>query len=87
MLDQKIVFRVFPGADKEVIALFCDTEKDCNPGNVMSYMHVGQHSEASKYLGRNLRLAKPGEYRALFSELTRIYAPEVRIVPVNRLKA
>jgi hypothetical protein len=87
MKNQNVVFRVFPGVDNEVIALFCDTEKDCNPGNVMSYMHIGQHSEASKKLGQNLRLAKPEEYKKLHSELSAIYAPEFHILPVSRLKA
>ena len=87
MKDQNVVFRVFPGAEREVIALFCDTEKDCIPGNVMSYIHIGQHSEASKKLGQNLRLATPIEYAPLLAELTRIYAPEFSIVAVNRLKA
>lgn len=85
MTDQKIVFRKFPEGD--VIALFCDSAKDCNPGHVMSYMHVGQHGEASRYLGRNLKLASPAEYEPLLRELSDIYAPDFRIVPVNRLRA
>lgn len=79
-----VVFRKFP--DGAVIALFCDSAKDCNPGHVMSYMHIGQHGEASRTLGRNLRLATPDEYAPLLAELRRIYAPET-INPVSRLKA
>lgn len=85
MKEQKVVFRKF--SDGDVIALFCDTAKDCNPGHVMSYMHLGQHGEASRYLGRDLKLASPAEYAPLFREMSRIYAPEFRIVPVDRLRA
>ena len=79
-----VVFRKFP--DGEVIALFCDSAKDCNAGNVMSYMHVGQHGEASRNLGQNLRLATPEEYAPLLRELRAIYHPEP-VRPVHRLKA
>lgn len=79
-----VVFRVFPQGD--VIALFCGTASDRNPGNVMSYMRIGQHGEASRHLGRNLRLATPEQYAPLLRELRSIYHPEP-INPVNRLKA
>lgn len=79
-----VVFRKFK--DGEVIALFCDTANDCNPGCVMSYMHVGQHSEASRNLGQNLRLASPEEYAPLLRELRAIYKPVV-VRPVHRLRA
>lgn len=80
----KVVFRKF--SDGQVIALFCDSAKDCNAGNVMSYMRVGQHDETSRHLGRNLKLATPDEYAPLLRELTGIYAPET-IEPVSRLRA
>lgn len=79
-----VVFRKFK--DGEVIALFCDSARDCNPGNVMSYMHVGQHGEASRILGRNLRLASPDEYAPLLRELRAIYKPVI-VRPVHRLRA
>lgn len=85
MKIQKVVFRVFPNG--EVIALLCDTANDSSPGCVMSYMHIGQHGDASKHLGRSLRLATPDEYADLLGELQGIYSPEYKIVPVNRLKA
>lgn len=78
----KVVFRKFKEGD--VIALFCDSAKDCNAGNVMSYQHVGQHGEASRHLGRNLKLATPDEYAPLLRELRAVYAPEP-IEPVSRL--
>ena len=81
----KVVFRVFPESKGGgVIAMFCHSGKDCNPGMVESYMHVGQHGEATRHLGRDLRLATPEEYADLKRELEGIYAPEP-IVPVNRL--
>jgi alkylated DNA nucleotide flippase Atl1 len=80
----KVVFRKFKEGD--VIALFCNSAKDCRHGNVMSYQHVGQHGEASRQLGRNLKLATPEEYAPLLRELRAIYAPET-IDPVSRLVA
>jgi alkylated DNA nucleotide flippase Atl1 len=80
----KVVFRKFKEGD--VIALFCNSANDCTPGNVMSYQHVGQHGEASRQLGRNLKLATPEEYAPLLRELRAIYAPET-IEPVSRLVA
>lgn len=79
-----VVFRVFPQGD--VIALFCDSAKDCVSGNVMSYMHVGQHGEAAKDLGRGLRLASEQERAPLLAELRALYAPEP-VNPVERLRA
>lgn len=83
---QKVVFRRFSKKEGgQVIALLCNTGRDCLPGNVMSYMRHGQHSEAGRYLGEHLRLASPEEYAPLLTELRRIYAPEFEIVPVSRL--
>ena len=79
-----VVFRRYPEGD--VIALFCASGPDCNAGNVMSYMHVGQHGEASRQLGRNLKLATAEEYAPLLRELQSIYKPEP-IRPVTRLYA
>lgn len=78
-----VVFRKFKEGD--VIALFCDSARYCRWGNVMSYMHVGQHGEASRNLGQNLRLATPEEYAPLLQELRSIYHPEP-VRPVHRLK-
>lgn len=85
MKTQNVVFRKFP--DGEIIAMFCNSSNYCNPGNVMSYMHIGQHGEASRHLGRNLKLATPEEYAPLLRELSGIYAPEFSINPVKRLVA
>lgn len=85
MKTQNVVFRVFPEGD--VIALFCNSAADCNPGNVMSYMHVGQHGEASRQLVRVTKLAHHEKYMPLLRELRNIYKPEFRIVPAKRLRA
>lgn len=77
----QIVFRKFKTG--EIIALFCGTAKYCNPGMVESYMHLGQHGEATADLGRTLRLATPEEYAPLKRELEKRY--ECAIVPVSRL--
>lgn len=74
----KAVFRVFKEGD--VIAMLCGTAADCNLGNVMSYQRIGQHGEASRRLGRNLRLATPQEYEPLHSELESIYGQPVQAV-------
>lgn len=85
MKTQNVVFLKFP--DGEVIAMFCNSARDCNPGSVISYMHIGQHGEASRHLGRRLKLATPEEYAPLLRELSGIYAPEFSINPVKRLVA
>lgn len=74
----KAVFRVWP--DGDVIALLCGTAVDCRPGNVMSYMHHGQHSEAWRGIGRSLPLATPAEYAPLQRELARVYGKPVEAV-------
>lgn len=72
----RVQFRAFPpddGGDVDVIAFFLDSRGECNSGMVMSYMHVGQHSEASTRFAVSLRLATPEEYAPLLAELRAIY--------------
>jgi hypothetical protein len=70
-----VIFRVWKsGYGKgDVIALFPGlnyTSGDCNYGMCMSYMHVGQHSEADYvHCVRMTRPAKPEEYAELEKEL------------------
>ncbi len=64
-----VVFRVFPEGD--VIALFPDEVADPH-GNIMSYMHVGQHGAASPELVEELRPATLEESEDLKDELLRI---------------
>lgn len=56
--------------EDEVIALFPDIEWD-HMGNIMSYMHYGQHGAASKSLMR-LRYASEEQYKNLKQELESI---------------
>lgn len=45
-----------------------------NPGHVLTYTHVGQHSEgALAWMYNATRPAKPDEYAALLAEVKRIY--------------
>lgn len=58
-------FRVFP--DGDVIALW-----EQGAHKLASYMHVGQHSDASRELLTELDKAKPHQFLALLDELERI---------------
>ena len=64
----KVIFRVWKKEPKTVIAFF----PEIHEGNycILSYEHLGQHGGA-KYFGliSETRLAKPEEYKDLFSEL------------------
>ena len=78
----KVVFRKWK-EDGDIIALFPEQDHksgNANPGNIMSYMHVGQHGEASVELLKDDRLTRalPSEYADLLRELKMIgYLPEV----------
>jgi hypothetical protein len=80
----KAVFRKWTKTGP-VFAMLCGTARDCNPGNVMCYEHVGQHSEGSRSLGQKYALATPEEYAPLQREIARIYGEP--ITPVRRLVA
>jgi len=69
----KVAFRKFE--DNNVIALFPDM---INGKFIGSYMHIGQHSDASPELLQDLEPCKPEEYQDLLKELIRIgYDPEI----------
>ena len=70
----KVIFRKDknPVTNKyEVIAFFPEIE--VNYGNIMSYMHVGQHGEASYEYYLNTKKATEEEYKPLLKELKGIY--------------
>lgn len=69
-----VIFKKTPD-DGEIIAFFPETLRDgsCNPGNIMSYMHTGQHSEASIDFFRECEPASEEEYAELLTELERVY--------------
>jgi len=63
----RVIFRVIRG---EVNAFMPDSE--ANPGMILCYAHLGQHSEAYMDYYRLGRPAKPHEYQELKDELGRI---------------
>lgn len=64
----KVVFRKFK--DGEIIALFPDLKE--HGGDVMSYMHIGQHGAASPLIINDTKPATPQEFSPLFMELEAI---------------
>lgn len=68
-MKDKVVFRKFK--DGQVIALFPELPCD-NRGNIISYMHIGQHAAASRLFVYKTKPAKPEEYAELYAELRSI---------------
>lgn len=67
---------------KEIIAFI--PEAIVNYGNILCYVHVGQHSEASLHYYWDTVKATEEEYKPLLKELQVIYNDETLIVK-NRL--
>lgn len=70
----KVIFRKAKNPythEYEVIAFFPECE--VNYGKVLSYMHIGQHSEASIEFYWNTKKATTEEYKPLLEELKAIY--------------
>jgi hypothetical protein len=66
--ESVVIFRKFTSG--EIIALFPQYSGSTqNRYNIMSYMHVGQHSAADIGIVRNTKLASPAEYAPLKREL------------------
>lgn len=65
--ETRVVFKM---TEDEPIAFLFDVET--NIGNIMSYMTVGQHGEASIDFARKCRLANEKEYSGLKKELESI---------------
>ena len=65
----KVIFR--KNKDGEAIAFF--PEFHVQRGNIMSYMHIGQHGEASYQFYVETKKADKSEYNSLLGELKRIY--------------
>lgn len=61
----KVVFRKFK--DGKIIALFPEIVSGCY---IMSYMHIGQHGDASPMVVSDTRPATKAEYLHLFRELS-----------------
>ena len=65
----KVIFRKIKG--EQVIAFF--PEFHVQRGNIMSYMHMGQHGEASLEFYYSTKKANPQEYEPLLNELKAVY--------------
>ena len=72
----KVIFR----KDKEgnIIAFF--PELRVNHGNIASYMHIGQHSEASYWFYKETKKVNETEYNPLLEELKSIYDDCILVV-------
>ena len=79
----EVVFRKFK--DGDVIALF-PYQIETNEGQVMSYMHIGQHGGATLDLINITKLASTEEYSDLKSELESIGYNLKIMQKVNRRK-
>ena len=68
----KVVFRKFN--DGEIIALFPDIKFGCPHYEIMSYMHIGQHTEVDHHaILEQTKLATEEEYQTLLNEIKNIY--------------
>ena len=65
----KVIFR----KDRKGNIIAFLPELRVNRGNIMSYMHIGQHSEASYQFYTETKNANKSEYNPLLDELERIY--------------
>ena len=65
----KVIFR----KDRKGNIIAFLPELRVNRGNIMSYMHIGQHSEASYQFYTETKKADESEYNSLLDELKSIY--------------
>ena len=72
----KVIFR----KDKEGNLIAFLHELRVNHGNIMSYMHIGQHSEASYQFYTETKKANESEYNSLLDELKSIYDDCILVV-------
>ena len=70
----KVIFRKSKNpytGEFEVVAFF--PEASANYGNILSYMHIGQHGEASIEFYWSTSKVSPEEFKPLLDELKAIY--------------
>ena len=72
----KVIFR----KDKEGNIIAFLPELRVNHGNIMSYMHIGQHDEASYQFYVETKKADKSEYNSLLDELESIYNDCILVV-------
>ena len=71
----RVIFRAFRNG--EIIALFPELKQ--GRGLILSYMHIGQHGDASPEIVRYTKPATREQFTPLYNELTAIgYRLEVR---------
>ena len=82
--EVEVEFKKTPG-DGTVIAFFPETMHDgsCNPGNIMSYEHNGQHGEASIDFYKDCTPCMEKDYASLLHELEGIY-DDCKLVVVEK---
>jgi len=73
----KVIFKKEKGS-KDIIAFF--PYLSANIGNIVCYVHIGQHSEASYDYYRECKKANEEEYKALYNELSNIVGYNLKIV-------
>lgn len=76
----KVIFRKYKNeytGQYNIIAFFPESY---NYGSLMSYEHIGQHSESSIDFYRYTKPANISEYLPLYNELTNIVGYTLRIV-------
>ena len=72
----KVIFR----KDREGNIIAFLPELRVNRGNIMSYMYIGQHSEASYQFYTETKKADESAYNPLLEELKRIYDDCILVV-------
>ena len=75
----KVIFRKFKNGFG-IIALFPEHQDWSNPNLVMSYMHIGQHSQAD--YNHIISITKPAteeEYKDLYDELECVVGDDLKV--------
>lgn len=80
MQDYRVTYRM---EGDDVLAVFPDSAADCNPGSLMVYAVMGEHSEADAAWAASLPLASEDDYGPLHEYLTRRYADPRQRTPVR----
>lgn len=79
-MDKDITEVVFKKTkDGEIIAFFPYID-GTNYDTMMSYMHVGQHSEANLNYYHECKTAAPEEYKPLYDELENIIGYNLKVI-------
>ena len=81
MEKMKVIFRKVynPYTKENEVVAFFPTQK-ANYGNIVSYMHIGQHSESDLLFYKTTKKANEEEYKSLLNELNGIYNDYVLVV-------